>query len=173
MAYIYIETFRTLPLVMVLIGFYLVIPEILRNLFNLTGDIRLQAAIISFSLFEAAYFSEILRSGINAVARNQFQAAKALGFTSLQTYRLIILPQAIKNTFPALLTQCIILFQDVALVYVIGLPDFFGMAVKIGARDGAIVEAILFASIIYFVICYILQRVVNRLKQATSLYEVK
>lgn len=165
LARIYIDTFRTVPLVMVLLGFYLVIPGVLRQLFNITGDIRYQAAIFAFVIFEAAYYAEILRSGINAIPKNQFQAAKALGFTSLQTFRLILLPQAFHNSFPALMTQSIILFQDVALVYVIGLPDFFGMAVKIGARDGEIVESILFASLVYLVVCIILQRLANRLEK--------
>lgn len=165
LARLYIDTFRSIPLVMVILGFYLVMPKALYYFFNITGDIRYQAAIITFIIFEAAYYAEILRSGINAISRNQIQAAKALGFTSLQIFRLILLPQAIRNSFPALLTQSIILFQDVSLVYVIGLPDFFGMAVKIGARDGEIVESILFASLVYLVVCFILQRFVNHLEK--------
>jgi glutamate/aspartate transport system permease protein len=164
-ARLYIDTFRTLPLVMVLLGFYLVVPDLLRLVFQRSGDIRLLAAIIAFTLFEAAYFAEILRSGMNAVPKNQTQGAIALGFTRGQTFRFILLPQAFKNCFPALLTQCIILFQDVSLVYVIGLPDFFGMAVKIGARDGEIVSAILFASGVYLILCILLQRGVDYLKK--------
>lgn len=165
LARLYIDTFRTIPLVMVILGFYLVMPKALRYFFNLNGDIRYQAAIITFVIFEAAYYVEILRSGINAISKNQFQAAKALGFTSLQIFRLILIPQALRNSFPALITQSIILFQDVSLVYVIGLPDFFGMAVKIGARDGKIVQSIIFASLVYLIACFILQRLVNRLKK--------
>lgn len=165
LARLYIDTFRSIPLVMVILGFYLVMPKALYYFFNITGDIRYQAAIITFVIFEAAYYTEILRSGINAISKNQIQAAKALGFTSLQIFRLILLPQAIRNSFPALLTQSIILFQDVSLVYVIGLPDFFGMAVKIGSRDGEIVESIIFVSFVYLVVCFILQRFVDHLEK--------
>lgn len=165
LARLYIDTFRSIPLVMVILGFYLVAPKALNYFFNFTGDIRYQAAIITFVIFEAAYYSEILRSGINAISKNQIQAAKALGFTSQQIFRLILLPQAFRNSFPALLTQSIILFQDVSLVYVIGLPDFFGMAVKIGARDGEIVQSIIFASLVYLIVCFVLQRLANHLEQ--------
>lgn len=165
LARLYIDFFRSIPLVMVILGFYLLMPDLLRSFFNLSGDIRYQAAIITFVVFEAAYYAEILRSGINAIPKNQFQAATSLGFTYLQIFRFILFPQAFSNSFPALITQSIILFQDVSLVYVIGLPDFFGMAVKIGARDGEIVQSIIFASLVYLVICLVLQRFANYLEK--------
>ena len=159
----YINTFRSLPLVMILLGFYLVAPELIRNLTGINGDIRLACALVAFSLFEAAYFAEIIRSGINAIPTNQLQACKAIGFTTMQSYRQVLIPQAIKNSFPVLLTQSIILFQDTALAYIIGLSDFFGAAVKLGEMNGNITQMILGASFVYLVVCLALQRISNKI----------
>lgn len=159
----YINTFRSLPLVMILLGFYLVAPELIRNLTGISGDIRLACALVAFSLFEAAYFAEIIRSGINSIPTNQFQACKAIGFTTMQSYRQVLIPQAIKNRFPVLLTQSIVLFQDTALVYIIGLSDFFGAAVKLGEMNGNITQMILGASVVYLVACVALQRISNKI----------
>lgn len=164
-AKLYINIFRSLPLVMVLLGFYLAAPGLIRNLFNITGDVRLLSALIAFSLFEAAYFAEIIRSGLNSVGKNQINAARAMGFTTLQAYRYILLPQALRNTFPVLLTQSIILFQDTSLVYVIGLVDFFGAAIKLGDMQSSKTQMILAVSFAYFVICFTLQRISNKVQK--------
>jgi len=156
----YINTFRSLPLVMVLLGFYLVAPGLLRAI-GIDGDIRLACAIIAFSLFEAAYFAEILRSGINSIPASQKQACKSLGFTTWESYKHVLIPQALKNSFPVLMTQGIVLFQDTALVYIIGLTDLFGSAVKMGEMKGNITDYILMAAAGYMVICVVLQRVAN------------
>jgi glutamate/aspartate transport system permease protein len=152
----YVNLFRSIPLVMVLLWFFLIVPQLLQQLFQLSGssDLRLASALIAFSLFEAAYYSEIIRAGIQSVPKGQVAASQALGMTYGQSMRLVILPQAFRNMVPLLLTQGIVLFQDTSLVYVSALSDFFGQAYGIGERDGRIVELLLFAGAVYFVICF-------------------
>ena len=152
----YVNLFRSIPLVMVLLWFFLIVPQFLQSLFRLSpsSDLRLTSALVAFSLFEAAYYSEIIRAGIQSVPKGQVNASLALGMTYRQSMRLIILPQAFRNMVPLLLTQGIVLFQDTSLVYVSALADFFGQAYGIGERDGRIVELLLFAGAVYFVICF-------------------
>jgi glutamate/aspartate transport system permease protein len=154
-AALYVSGFRSIPLVMVLLWFYLLVPQLVNKLFG-TGnaDIRLESAFVAFALFEASYYAEIIRSGIQSVQKGQFFAGQALGMTGAQTMRLVILPQAFRRMIPLLLTQAIILFQDTALVYVIGLAEFFGVAYNTGNRDGTLVELLLFAGAVYFLICF-------------------
>src|SRR5437588_11071089 len=151
----YVGLFRSVPLVMVLLWFFLVVPTLLRDVLGLSHatDLRLASAMVGFALFEAAYYSEIMRAGIQSVSRGQVQAALALGMRPLQAMWLIVLPQAFRNMMPLLLTQAIILFQDTSLVYVSTLADFFGAAYLVGSRDGRLVELLLFASAVYFVLC--------------------
>lgn len=152
----YVNTFRSIPLVMVLLWFFLIVPQLLQGVLGLAphSDMRLASAMVGFALFESAYYSEIIRAGIQSVPKGQAGAAFALGMTYGQAMRLVILPQAFRNMVPLLLTQAIILFQDTSLVYVSALADFFGAAYKVGDRDGRIVELLLFAGAVYFVICY-------------------
>jgi glutamate/aspartate transport system permease protein len=152
----YVTLFRSLPLVMVLLWFFLIVPQLLGGVLGLgpAADTRLVSAMVGFSLFEAAYYAEIIRAGIQSVSRGQVEAAYALGLTYPQAMRRVVLPQALKNMVPLLLTQGIILFQDTSLVYVSSLGDFFGVASKIGERDGRLVELLLFAGVVYFVMCY-------------------
>jgi glutamate/aspartate transport system permease protein len=161
---IYVNLFRSIPLVMVLLWFFLLIPQLLQSVFGLSGgdDIRLTSALVAFSLFEAAYYSEIIRAGIKSVSSNQISASFALGMSYTQAMRLVILPQAFRNMVPLLLTQGIILFQDTSLVYVSALADFFGRAYNIGTRDGRIVEMLFFAGAVYFVICFSVSMLVKR-----------
>ncbi len=161
----YVNLFRSVPLVMVILWFYLIVPQALKGLFGQDiGDIRLVSALVAFALFEAAYYSEIIRAGIQSVPKGQVAAGLALGLTPGQTMRLVVLPQAFRNMIPLLLTQAIILFQDTSLVYVIGLSDFFGTAYKVGDRDGRLVELLLFAGAAYFVICFTVSRLVKHLQ---------
>lgn len=165
----YVNLFRSVPLVMVILWFYLIVPQAIKAVFGEgIGDIRLASALIAFALFEAAYYSEIIRAGIQSVPKGQVAAGQALGLTNSQTMRLIVLPQAFRNMMPLLLTQAIILFQDTSLVYVIGLSDFFGTAYKVGDRDGRLVELLLFAGAVYFVICFSVSRLVKRLQARFS-----
>ncbi|MQY52489.1 glutamate/aspartate ABC transporter permease GltK [Rhodocyclus tenuis] len=162
----YVNLFRSVPLVMVILWFYLIVPQLLKSVFGEgIADIRLASALCAFALFEAAYYSEIIRAGIQSVSRGQASAALALGLTPGQTMRLVILPQAFRNMLPLLLTQAIILFQDTSLVYVIGLSDFFGTAYKVGDRDGRLVELLLFAGAVYFVFCFSASQIVRHLQR--------
>jgi glutamate/aspartate transport system permease protein len=155
LAAIYVNGFRSVPLVMVLLWFYLLVPQLISRLIGHPGiDIRLLSAFVAFALFEASYYAEIIRAGIQSVSAGQASAGLALGMTGGQTMCLIVLPQAFRRMIPLLLTQAIVLFQDTSLVYVIGLAEFFGVAYNTGNRDGTLVEMLLFAGAVYFVICF-------------------
>ena len=164
---LYVNLFRSVPLVMVLLWFFLVVPQLLTRLLDLSPatDVRLTSALVGFALFESAYYAEIIRAGIQSVPKGQLAAATALGLSRLQAMRLVILPQALRNMVPLLLTQAIVLFQDTSLVYVSALADFFGAAHKVGDRDGRLVELLLFAGAVYFVMCFALSRLVQRLQK--------
>ncbi|GAB5101079.1 glutamate/aspartate ABC transporter permease GltK [Caballeronia sp. LP006] len=166
----YVTVFRSIPLVMVLLWFFLIVPQLLQNVLGLSADIdiRLASAMVAFSLFEAAYYSEIIRAGIQAVARGQVNAAFALGMTYGQAMKLVVLPQAFRAMVPLLLTQAIVLFQDTSLVYVISLADFFRTATNIGDRDGTTVEMVLFAGACYFVVCVLASALVKSLQKKVA-----
>ncbi|WP_340614712.1 glutamate/aspartate ABC transporter permease GltK [Xenorhabdus thailandensis] len=168
-AALYVNLFRSVPLVMVLLWFYLIVPNLLQNILGISPktDIRLISAMVAFSLFEAAYYAEIIRAGIQSISRGQSSAALALGMTQLQSMRLVILPQAFRAMIPLLLTQGIVLFQDTSLVYVLSLADFFRTATNIGERDGTQIEMVLFAGFVYFVISFSASMLVNYLKKRT------
>ena len=161
----YVNLFRSVPLVMVLLWFFLVVPQALRSILELDPgtDVRLASAMVGFALFESAYYSEIIRAGIQSVPGGQLAAALALGLRRGQAMRWVVLPQALRHMLPLLLTQVIILFQDTSLVYVSALADFFGAAYKVGDRDGRLVEMLLFAGAVYFAICLAASRLVRRL----------
>jgi glutamate/aspartate transport system permease protein len=166
----YVTLFRSIPLVMVLLWFFLIVPQFLQNVLGLSPeiDIRLASAMVAFSLFEAAYYSEIIRAGIQAVSRGQVNAAFALGMTYTQSMKLIVLPQAFRAMVPLLLTQAIVLFQDTSLVYVISLADFFRTATNVGDRDGTTVEMVLFAGACYFVVCLVASALVKSLQKKVA-----
>ena len=168
---VYVNLFRSIPLLMVILWFYLIVPQLLKSLLGVGEgtDIRMVSALVAFSLFEAAYYSEIIRAGIQSVSGGQISAALALGLSYGKAMRLIVLPQAFRNMLPLLLTQAIILFQDTSLVYVIGLADFFGSSYKVGDRDGRLVELLLFAGLIYFVICYAASLLVKQLQKKVKI----
>ena len=164
----YVNLMRSIPLVLVLFWFFFLMPQVLQLL---TGGDRPpqigaeRTAIITFIMFEAAYFCEIMRAGIQSIARGQVHSAYALGLTYGQAMRLVILPQAFRNMIPLILTQTIILFQDTSLVYVISATDFTGAASKIAQRDGRLIEMYLFVAVVYFVICYTLSFGVKHLQK--------
>jgi glutamate/aspartate transport system permease protein len=168
----YVNLFRSVPLIMVLLWFSLIVPDLIVRAFNLPrmANVNVTSSMVAFSLFQAAYYAEIIRAGIQSVKAGQMGAAQALGMTYGQAMRLVVLPQAFRNMTPLLLTQTIILFQDTSLVYVAQVRDFFGAATIVGTRDGRIVEMILFAGGVYFLICFALSSLVkywqDRLKVA-------
>ncbi|MCM2333488.1 MAG: ABC transporter permease subunit [Anaeromyxobacteraceae bacterium] len=163
----YVNLFRSVPLVMVILWFYLVVPQALRLVLGVStvADIRVASALVAFALFESAYYAEIIRAGIQSVPAGQLAAAQALGLRPMQAMRWVVLPQAFRNMLPLLLTQAIILFQDTSLVYVIGLADFLGAAYKVGDRDGRLVELVLFAGAIYLVLSLSASLLVRRLRR--------
>lgn len=170
-ARVYVSTFRSVPLIMVLLWFFLIMPDMVSALTGgETGDLRLASAITGFSLFEAAYCGEILRAGIQSISSRQLEAAQCLGLSQTQAMRLVILPQAIRKVMPLLLTQAIILFQDTSLVYIMSLTDFFGAAYRIGERDGRMIELLLFAGLGYFLICFLLSQGVQRWQKKSLVY---
>ena len=156
---------------MVLLWFYLIVPQFLTKFLNLSPltDIRLVSAMVAFTAFEAAYYAEIIRAGMNSVSRGQNYAALALGMTKSQTLTYVILPQAFRVMTPLLLTQGVILFQDTALVYIIGLADFFRTATNIGKTTGYEIEMVLFAGAGYFVVCFCVSLAVTVVKKRLKL----
>ncbi len=156
-ATLYVDLMRSIPLVMVILWFFLVIPLIIGKPVGAE-----YSAIITFTAFEAAYYSEIMRAGIQSVSKGQAMAGYALGMTYGQTMRLVVLPQAFRNMIPVLLTQTIILFQDTSLVYAIGAKDLLKAADIAGKNYNRPVEMYLFSAVIYFVICFTLSTFVKR-----------
>lgn len=165
---LYTNLIRAVPLVLVLFWFFLLMPEVLKVLLGLDHPVMIGAemtAIITFVLFEAAYFAEIMRAGIQSVSKGQMSAAMALGLRYGQTMRYVILPQAVRNMLPVLLTQTIILFQDTSLVYVISGNDFMGAVSKIAQRDGQLVLMYSFAAVCYLTVSVSLSMLVRRLQR--------
>jgi glutamate/aspartate transport system permease protein len=160
----YVNTMRSIPLVMVLLWFFLLIP------FAIGRPLGAEtSAVITFIAFEAAYFSEIVRAGIQSIPRGQVFAGQALGMTYGQNMKLVILPQAFRNMLPVFLTQTIILFQDTSLVYAIGAYDMLKGFETAGKNLGRPVEAYLLAAIVYFFMCFALSWIVKRIQQKVQI----
>ena len=158
-AVIYVNGMRSIPLVMVILWFFLLIPFLIGR--SIGAEL---SATITFVAFEAAYFSEIMRAGIQSIPRGQVMAGQALGMSYSQNMRLIVLPQAFRNMIPVLLTQTIILFQDTSLVYAIGAYDLLKGFVTAGKIYGRVEEVYILAALVYFVICFGLSALVRRLQ---------
>jgi len=155
----YVNTMRSIPLVMVLLWFFLLIP------FAIGRPIGAEmSAVITFVAFEAAYFSEIVRAGIQSIPRGQVNAGFALGLTYRQNMQQVILPQAFRNMLPVFLTQTIILFQDTSLVYAIGAYDMLKGFETMGKNLGRPIEAYLLAAVVYFLMCLALSHLVRRVQ---------
>ena len=163
-ATIYVNGMRSIPLVMVILWFFLLVPTIIGR--PIGAEL---SATITFIAFEAAYFSEIVRAGIQSISRGQVNAGQALGMTYGQNMRLIILPQAFRNMVPVLLTQTIILFQDTSLVYAIGAYDLLKGFTTAGKIYGRPEESYLLAAVVYFVLCYSLSWMVKRLNSRIAI----
>lgn len=163
-ATIYVNGMRSIPLVMVILWFFLLVPFIVGRPIGAE-----MSAVITFIAFEAAYFSEIMRAGIQSISRGQVFAGQALGMTYGQNMKLVILPQAFRNMLPVLLTQTIILFQDTSLVYAIGAYDMLKGFETAGKNYGRPIEAYLLAAVVYFVICFALSWFVKRLHRKIAI----
>src|SRR6478672_9175665 len=163
----YVNLMRSIPLVLVIFWFFFLVPYIGAWVTRAERPVQVGAfysALVTFTMFEAAYYCEIMRAGIQSLARGQVWSGYALGLTYGQTMGHIVLPQAFRNMLPVLLTQTIILFQDTSLVYVISATDFLGAAAKVANRDYRLVEMYTFAAIVYFVISFSLSLVVKKLQ---------
>jgi glutamate/aspartate transport system permease protein len=160
----YVNLLRSIPLVMVILWFFLLIPKIIGR--PLGAEL---SAIITFTVFEAAYYSEIMRAGIQSVAKGQVHAGYAVGMTYAQCMRYIVLPQAFRNMLPVLLTQTIILFQDTSLVYAIGAYDLLKGFEVAGKNFNRPVETYLLAAVLYFIICFSLSMLVRRLQRRIAI----
>jgi glutamate/aspartate transport system permease protein len=163
----YVNLMRSIPLVLVIFWFFFLVPYIGAWVTGAGSPIKVGAfysALITFTMFEAAYYCEIMRAGIQSIARGQVWSGYALGLNYWQTMGHIVLPQAFRNMVPVLLTQTIILFQDTSLVYVISATDFLGAAAKIANRDYRLIEMYSFAAVVYFVISFSLSLLVKQLQ---------
>ena len=163
-AQLYVDTLRSIPLVMVILWFFLLIPLLTGR--ALGAEV---SATITFTVFEAAYYSEIMRAGIQSVPRGQVYAGYAMGMSYKQTMQLVVLPQAFRNMLPVLLTQTIILFQDTSLVYAIGAYDLLKGFEVAGKNYNRPVETYLTAAVVYFVICFSLSLLVRRLQKKVAI----
>jgi glutamate/aspartate transport system permease protein len=169
----YVNLMRSVPLVLVIFWFYFLVPYIAGWVTGAGMPIPIggfHAAIVTFVLFEAAYYCEILRSGIQSIPRGQVAAGYALGMSYWQMMANIVLPQAFRTVMPILMTQTIILFQDVSLVYVLGsVQEFVTIANKVAQRDGRLVEMYMFVAVVYFVLCFALSQLVKRFQNKIAI----
>lgn len=168
----YVNLMRSIPLLLVIFWFYFLVPLVLQTITGSERPVQLGAdrsAYITFIMFEAAYFCEIMRAGIQSILKGQVNAAYALGLSYAQAMRLVVLPQAFRNMLPILLTQTIVLFQDVSLVSLLNVTDFVGASVKIAQRDSRVVEMYLFVAIVYFVLSFALSSMVKQLQKRIAI----
>lgn len=160
----YVNFLRSMPLILVIFWFYTLVPKLIGRPVS-----SFYSVLIAFIMFEAAYYSEIIRAGISSVRRGQISAAMALGLTKMQSMRYVVLPQAIRNMVPVLLTQSIVMLQDTSLVYVVGLRDFLTSAEIVAGRDNRPTELYLFVAIVFLVVCFSASRLANQLRRRYAL----
>ena len=162
-ATIYVEFFRGVPLVMVIFWIWFVIPQLLRRPIPEYG-----VALTAFVIFEAAYFGEIVRAGVQSVSRGQVEAATALGMTATKTMAHVVLPQALKNMVPSLVTQMIVLFKDTSLASIIGYVDLTKAAQIVNNREIKPFELYLFIAVVYWLCTYSMSRVARRFERRAA-----
>ena len=168
----YVNLMRSIPLLLVIFWFYFLVPVIVQSVMGWERPPQIGAersAYITFIMFESAYFCEIMRAGIQSIPKGQAGAAYALGLNYWQAMKLVILPQAFRNMLPVLLTQTIVLFQDVSLVSLLNVTDFVGASVKIAQRDSRVVEMYAFVAVVYFILCYTLSTTVKQLQRRIAI----
>jgi glutamate/aspartate transport system permease protein len=168
----YINLMRSIPLIMVIFWVFFLVPWAIGWLTNGGRPVAVGASLtifVTFVLFEAAYYAEIVRAGFRSISTGQYAACEALGLSKFHAYVYVLFPQAIRNVLPILLTQTIILFQDTSLVYVISATDLLGAATKIAQRDGRLVEMYLTVGLIYFIFCFLASQLVKQLQGRLSL----
>jgi glutamate/aspartate transport system permease protein len=159
----YVNFFRSMPLILVIFWFYFLVPLIVGRPVG-----GFYSVLVAFTLFEAAYYCEIMRAGIQSVKLGQLQAGQALGLTYSQNMKSVVLPQAFRNMLPILLTQAVILFQDTSLVYVVGLHDFLVNAEIVATRENRLIEMFLTVAVVYFVLCLSFSLSIRKLQRRFS-----
>jgi glutamate/aspartate transport system permease protein len=167
LATVYVNLMRSIPLILVIFWVFFLVPWAIGWLANGGRPVAVGASLtiyVTFVLFEAAYYAEIVRAGFRSISTGQYAACDALGLSKLQAYIYVLFPQAFLSVLPILLTQTIILFQDTSLVYVISATDLLGAATKIAQRDGRLVEMYLVVGVIYFLFCYAASQFAKRLQ---------
>ena len=162
----FVNLIRSIPFIMAIFWFYFLTPMIVKKITGHQGEAvgPFTSAIVAFIMVESAYYSEIVRAGIQSIPRGQPSAAYALGMNYWQSMGHVVLPQAFRNMLPVMLTQAVILFQDTSLVYVVALKDFLGAASKAGQLTGRIVELYIFVAVVFFIICFAASHAVKRLQ---------
>jgi glutamate/aspartate transport system permease protein len=167
----FVNLIRSIPFIMAIFWFYFLTPMVVGKITGQQGEAvgPFTSAVVAFVMVESAYYSEIVRAGIQSIPRGQPWAAYALGMSYWQAMGHVVLPQAFRNMLPIMLTQAIILFQDTSLVYVVGLKDFLGAASKGGQITGRIVELYVFVAVVFFVICFAASWLVKRLQARFAL----
>lgn len=166
----YVTLMRCIPLILVLFWFFFLVPLVLGHFSAAGRPIPLgpqATAFVTFTMFEAAYYAEIVRSGFKAIDKGQYEGARALGLSTATMYASVIIPQVLRATVPIIVTQTIILFQDTALVYVLSLNDFLGVAAKIAQRDGKLTEFYVFVAVVYLILCSAGSELAERLRRKT------
>lgn len=164
----YVALMRSIPLILVLFWLFFLMPLLLQYISSDGRPIPLgptKTAFITFTLFEAAYFAEIIRAGLRSIHKGQYEASEALALTKFQMYRKVIVPQVLTATTPIMLTQAVILFQDTSLVYVLSLTDLLGAASKVAQRDSRLLELYVAVAVIYFVISSVTVELVNYMER--------
>lgn len=159
----YVNFFRSMPLILVIFWFYFLVPYIVGRPVG-----GFYSVLVAFTLFEAAYYCEIMRAGIQSVKQGQTQAGQALGLSYKQNMQYVVLPQAFRNMTPILLTQAVILFQDTSLVYVVGLHDFLVNAEIIASRENRLIEMFSTVALVYFVLCLSFSLSIRKLQRKFS-----
>jgi polar amino acid transport system permease protein len=162
-ATLYVEFFRGVPLVMVIFWMWFVVPILLRRPIP-----EFWVALTAFVVFEAAYLGEIVRAGVQSVPRGQMEAATAVGLTGPQTMMFVILPQALKNMIPSLVTQFIVLFKDTSLASIIGFMDLTKAAQVVNNREVRPFALYLFIAVVYWVCTYSMSRYARYVEQRLS-----
>ncbi len=147
LAFAYVSLFRSIPLLLILFWIYLLVPMLTNYSMG-----AFESALVGLTVFEAAYYSEIIRAGIQAVPSGQSEAALATGMTRMQTMRFVVLPQAVRKMAPVLLSQSILLFMDTSVVFILGIRDFMGVANIIAARDARVTPMYLLVAAVYFIV---------------------
>jgi glutamate/aspartate transport system permease protein len=168
----YVNLMRSVPLLLVIFWFYFLVPVMLQSITGAAYPPKIgpdRSAYVTFILFEGAYFCEIVRAGIQSIPKGQLGAAYAIGLNYAQAMRLVILPQALRNMLPVLLTQTIVLFQDVSLVALLNVTDLVGAAVKVAQRDSRLVEMYTLVAVVYFVLSYALSLGVKALNRRIAI----